>query len=84
MHAAGTNQFTSEGTNKAKNLPVCTLPSCHTINVVMSPKGENAPPAFAAITMLVHARLMNHAWPRPTDIATAPIRRAVVMLSATG
>ena len=30
------------------------MPACQTINVVMSPKGLKAPPAFAAITMFIH------------------------------
>ena len=31
-------------------------PFCQTIKVVMSPKGEKAPPAFAATTMLIQAK----------------------------
>ena len=60
------------------------MPRCHTISVVMSPNGLNAPPAFAATTMLTHARLMKRVLPLPTASTTAHITSAVVRLSMIG
>ena len=84
ISVAGTSQFATHGRNSLRNSLVSTLPSCHTISVVMSPNGENAPPALAATTMLVHAAPMNSGLPRPTATTTAPISNAVVRLSAIG
>ena len=58
MMAAGTSQLTSDGMNSTKNSWNATIPFCHTISVVMSPNGLNAPPALAATTMLMHEMAM--------------------------
>ena len=50
----------------------------------MSPKGEKAPPAFAATTMFIQASNINLLFPFPTAITTAHISKAVVRLSAIG
>ncbi len=84
MSAAGTNQFTSEGTNREKKLVKGTTPRCQTMSVVMSPKGLNAPPALAATTTLMQATTTNFGRSRPTASDTAPMMRAVVRLSASG
>ena len=84
MITAGTNQLTNEGMNNGKNCKNSTLPFCQTISVVISPKGEKAPPALAAITTLIHAIEINLTSLPPTAITTAPINRAVVKLSAIG
>jgi hypothetical protein len=84
MQTAGTSQLISEGMKRAKKLKKSTLPFCQTIRVVMSPKGEKAPPALAAMTMLMHETTMKAGLLAPTAITTAPISRAVVRLSATG
>ena len=81
---AGTSQFTAAGMKRAKNSPNWTLPFCQTINVVMSPKGEKAPPALAATTMLTQETTTNLLLLRAMVMTTAPIRRAVVRLSHTG
>jgi hypothetical protein len=41
------------------------LPACQTISVVMSPKALQAPPALAATTRLMQARLTKRALPAP-------------------
>src|SRR5688572_3536121 len=84
MQAAGTNQLTAEGMNNAKNSKNPRISFCHTMSVVMSPNGLNAPPAFAATTTLIQAGAVNSALPRPTVTTTAPITNAVVRLSSTG
>ena len=84
MHSAGTSQFASDGRNSAKNAANGTLPACQTISVVMSPNGLNAPPAFAATTMLMQARATNFGSSRPTASTTAHITSAVVRLSISG
>ena len=53
--AAGTRKLTTDGTKRARNVQKSTSPRCQTINVVMSPNGLNAPPAFAATTILIQA-----------------------------
>ena len=60
-----------------------TNPRCHTIKVVISPKGENAPPAFAA-TMFISPGTIKALLPLPATITTVPRIRAVVKLSAIG
>ena len=60
------------------------IPFCQTINVVMSPNGENAPPALAATTILIHATATNLVLSPPTAMATVAISNAVVRLSAIG
>ena len=50
----------------------------------MSPKGEKAPPAFAATTILIQAKQIKGLLPLATAITTAHIKRAVVRLSAIG
>ena len=84
MINAGISQLTREGMKMAKNSIKSTFPFCQTIRVVMSPKGEKAPPALAATTMLMQARTTKRRFPAPTAMTTAPISRAVVRLSATG
>ena len=59
MSAAGTSQLTNDGKKRTKNSKNESLPLCHTIRVVMSPKGEKAPPALAATTMLMQASATN-------------------------
>ena len=81
---AGTKKLTSDGINKFRNSPNSRIPFCHTINVVMSPNGLKAPPALAATTMLMQARLTNLGLPLPTARTTAHIINAVVRLSAIG
>src|SRR5688572_4120659 len=84
MHSAGTSQLASDGRNKLKNPVNETMPFCHTIKVVMSPKGLKAPPALAATTILMQAGTRNLGLPRPTLNMTAPITSAVVRLSRMG
>ena len=84
MMAAGTSQFTSDGRKRAKNPEKGMSPFCHTISVVMSPKGENAPPALAATTMLISDTSTKRGLPTPTLSTTVPISSAVVRLSAIG
>ena len=84
FRAAGTSQLTIDGTTIMKNWVNSTLPFCHTINVVMSPKGENAPPALAATTILMQASATNLRFEAAMAMTTAPMRRAVVRLSAIG
>ena len=69
---------------KAKNVKNSTLPACQTIKVVISPKGLNAPPAFAATTILIQAIEINFGLEMPTAITTAQRTKAVVRLSASG
>ena len=76
--------FTKDGMKIAKNSTNSTFPSCQTIKVVISPNGENAPPAFATTTTLIQATITNFLFLPPTAITTAPIKRAVVKLSAKG
>ena len=47
-------------------------------------KGENAPPALAATTMLIQPTVTNRRFPPPTATITADIKSAVVKLSARG
>ena len=61
-----------------------TIPFCQTIRVVMSPNGLKAPPALAAMTMLMQPRATKRGLSAPTAITTAHINNAVVRLSATG
>ena len=61
-----------------------TFSFCHTMSVVMSPNGLNAPPAFAAITTLMQPSPMNRDCPTPAAMSTAHMSRAVVRLSANG
>ena len=61
-----------------------TLPFCQTIRVVISPKGEKAPPALAATTTLIQATMTNLRLLPPTAMTTAPMSSAVVRLSAKG
>ena len=60
-----------------------SLSFCQTIRVVMSPKGENAPPAFAATTMLMKPMATNFGESLPIARTTAPMTKAVVRLSRT-
>ncbi len=80
---AGTNQFVNEGKNRSKNSKNVTLPFCHTIKVVMSPKGEKAPPALAATTIETQLTATKAGEARPTANTTAPKTKAVVKLSRT-
>ena len=82
MHNAGTSQFTSDGTNRSKNSKNLTTPACQTIRVVMSPNGQNAPPALAATTTLTQAGTRKRGLSRPTLTTTAPMTSAVVRLSS--
>ena len=50
MSAAGTSQLVSAGRNSRGKSPRPSFPRCHTMSVVRSPNGLNAPPAFAATT----------------------------------
>ena len=61
-----------------------TIPAVHTISVVISPKGLQAPPALAATTILTNAGTINFLLPSLTASATVDISRALVKLSATG
>ncbi|SFV87582.1 hypothetical protein MNB_SUP05-SYMBIONT-5-1196 [hydrothermal vent metagenome] len=81
---AGTTKLINDGTNNTKNSKNSTVPFCHTISVVISPNGLNAPPAFAATTILTKAIEIKRTLLPPTAITTAPIIRAVVKLSAIG
>ena len=80
---AGTSQFTTDGTNRAKKSPNASLPSCQTINVVMSPNGLKAPPALAATTVETAVMVTKRGLSRPKARTTAPITSAVVRLSST-
>ncbi|MNJ64413.1 hypothetical protein D3C77_603610 [compost metagenome] len=84
IRLAGIRKLSRAGMKSAKNWPNGTLPACHTIRVVMSPKGLKAPPALAATTMLMQARLMKRRSPLATLSTTVHIRSAVVRLSTTG
>ena len=81
---AGMIKFTNEGRNNLKNWKNSTYPACQTIKVVISPKGLNAPPAFAATTILTQLILVKFLLPFPTAKTTEHIVRAVVKLSAMG
>ncbi len=70
MIAAGTTQFTTDGTNRSKNSKNDSLPFCHTISVVMSPNGLNAPPALAATT--TETQVNSHEFRVVTTQAPAP------------
>ena len=61
-----------------------TKPLCQTIKVVMSPNGENAPPAFAETTILIIPIVIKFLLPLPTTNTTVPRIKAVVRLSAIG
>ena len=54
------------------------------MSVVKSPKGENAPPALAATTMLTQHMDTYSSYPCPRLLITAPMSTAVVRLSAMG
>ena len=84
MMTAGISQLTSDGRNNTKNPWKGMMPFCHTINVVMSPNGEKAPPALAATTILIQATITKAVFFPPTAMATVAISRAVVRLSAMG
>jgi hypothetical protein len=84
MKKAGIRKFTSAGIKRSKNPKKSMMPFCQTIRVVMSPKGLKDPPAFAATTMLMHARVTKRVLSPPTAMTTAHIKSAVVRLSATG
>ena len=84
MIAAGITKLTTEGINKLKKVAKSTMPFCHTISVVISPKGLNAPPALAATTILIQAIPIKAGLSAPTAITTAHMINAVVRLSATG
>lgn len=81
---AGISQFTKLGTMMWGKSRMPNFPFCQIIRVVMSPKGEKAPPAFDATTMLTRLSVMKSSWEDPTDRMTAPMRSAVVRLSARG
>ena len=73
-----------DGTKILKKSKNETNPRCHTIKVVISPKGENAPPAFAATTMFISPGTIKALLPLPATITTVPRISAVVKLSAIG
>ena len=50
------------------------MPACHTISVVMSPKGLKAPPAFAATTIFIHPMEINFEFPLPHAMTTEHIQ----------
>jgi len=77
-------KLTTEGKKSTKNPQKSTIPFCQTINVVISPNGENAPPALALTTMFIQANITKRELSPPTAITTAHINRAVVKLSAMG
>ena len=52
--------------------------------MVISPKGEKAPPALAATTILIRPGTIKALLPRPATITTVPRIKAVVKLSAIG
>ena len=83
MMMAGISQLTTDGKNSTKNSKKLSLPFCQTISVVMSPKGEKAPPALAATTMLMQPSATKRCDCEPTAITTAPMMSAVVRLSST-
>ena len=68
----------------AKKSKKLSIPFCQTIKVVISPKGENAPPALAATTILTHPIEINLLLSFPTAKRTAHKTNAVVRLSAMG
>ena len=51
---------------------------------MISPNGENAPPAFADTTIFINPGTMNALLPRPATVTTVPKISAVVKLSAIG
>ena len=79
---AGTKKLTKDGINKTINCSNFTKPDCQIINVVISPKGLNTPPALAATTMLIQAMLMNFLSLDATFNIIAHISIAVVKLLA--
>mmetsp|Transcript_7660 Transcript_7660/g.47284 ORF Transcript_7660/g.47284 Transcript_7660/m.47284 type:complete len:226 (-) Transcript_7660:824-1501(-) len=84
MRLAGTNQLTKEGSRSSTKSGMSSLCFCQTMSVVTSPKGLNAPPAFDATIVLMNPSTTKLGCPLPTVLMTAPIRRAVVRLSASG
>ena len=81
---AGTTQLTMLGIRRRGKSASDSVPRCHTMSVVKSPKGLNAPPEFAATTMFTQHIATYSGSPLPTAETTAPIRTAVVRLSAIG
>ena len=84
MMAAGISQLISEGRKSAKKSLNGTMPLCQIMSVVMSPKGENAPPALAATTILTSAPTVAFLLCPTVAMATVPMTSAVVRLSARG
>ena len=84
IRPAVTSQLTSDGRTSEKNSLNCTCPACHTMSVVISPKGLNAPPEFAATTTLIQPSTTKVRLDPPTAITTVAMSSAVVRLSATG
>jgi hypothetical protein len=82
MIAAGSGQFTRDGMLRVRNWMVVTLPDVQTMRVVMSPKGDHAPPALAAMMISMNAGIMNRLLPPLTAPATVVMRSALVRLSA--
>ena len=60
------------------------MPFCHTIKVVISPNGLNAPPEFEATTIFMQLILIKFLFLFPIDIIIELIIIAVVKLSAIG
>ena len=84
MQKAGIIKLITAGKNNLKKSANCNLLLCHTIKVVISPNGLNAPPALAATTILIQAQQINFLLSGATAITIADISNAVVKLSATG
>ena len=81
---AGIMYVTTEGTKILKKSKNDTKPLCQIISVVISPNGENAPPALAETTILIIPIVMKFLLPLPTTSTTVPRIKAVVRLSAIG
>ena len=76
MSTAGTRKFMADGINSAKKVQKSTMPFCQTISVVISPKGENAPRAFAPTTMSMQVSVTKWLLEPPTASATAHMSSA--------
>ena len=84
MMVAGIKKFTAAGMKRVKNAVKFRTPFCHTMSVVMSPKGLKAPPALDATTILMQAGPIKRGLLPPMAMTTAHIKSAVVKLSAIG
>lgn len=78
-----TNHHDKAGRNNQKKSKNHAFPDVHAISVVMSPKGLNTPPAFAATTIL-RAQIIRKSLSFVSVNITVERIKAVVRLSTRG